>query len=294
MSAPLTAAALDRLAAWEEGGPAWYRGDPSLLDVWPDEFHAMRDLAAECIALRATNARLNRRVQEMESAVHRVERIEARIAERVQGKPLGRIEAGFAIAAAQADRDALRAQLADAERERDEAVERVAEVEAAMRDWCVCIHCGERFRADSAETETHGRDCQKHPQREVERDRDALAAQVAALREALVACKCECVFAASDFGIPAGPYVAAITCARCAALAATSADSLAAHDAAVRAQERERCAEVATRACPCWGDKATGPEACGEGGNPHAVCELHAMLAAAIRALPEPKEDDRG
>lgn len=57
--------------------------------------------AEEAARLKETNAKLNRRVQEMESAAARLAKIERRIAERARGKPLGRIEAGFAIAAAE-------------------------------------------------------------------------------------------------------------------------------------------------------------------------------------------------
>ena len=63
------------------------------------------DCGCQSTALRATNAKLNRRVQEMESAIARITKIERRIAERAQGKPLGRIEAGFALAAAEVDAD---------------------------------------------------------------------------------------------------------------------------------------------------------------------------------------------
>ena len=57
---------------------------------------------------------------------------------------------------------------------------RIAELESAMRDWVVCVHCQMRFRSDSDEVERHGRTCPKHPQREVER---ALAAAQARVKE---------------------------------------------------------------------------------------------------------------
>ena len=50
---------------------------------------------------RATSARLNRRVGDMESEAARIAKIEARIAERNTRKPLPRIEAAFALAAAE-------------------------------------------------------------------------------------------------------------------------------------------------------------------------------------------------
>ena len=53
---------------------------------------------------------------------------------------------------------------------------RVAEVESAMRDWCVCFHCGDRFR--NSEGDAHGEKCEKHPQRKWE---SALASLVAAV-----------------------------------------------------------------------------------------------------------------
>ena len=73
---------------------------------------AERDaLKAEVASLRETNAKLNRRAQASEAAALRVAQIEQRIAEHKRGKPLGRIEAQFAIAAAETDRDALKAQV---------------------------------------------------------------------------------------------------------------------------------------------------------------------------------------
>lgn len=34
--------------------------------------------------------------------------------------------------------------------------------------------------------------------------------------------------------------------------------------------------------CPCWGDRDTGPETCGEGGDNHAICELHSSIARLL------------
>ena len=51
---------------------------------------------------RQSNARMNRRAQEAEAAAERLRKIEARIAERDARKPLPRIEAAFALAAAEA------------------------------------------------------------------------------------------------------------------------------------------------------------------------------------------------
>ena len=73
---------------------------------------AERDaLKAEVASLRETNAKLNRRAQASEASALRVAQIEQRIAEHKRGKPLGRIEAQFAVAAAETDRDALKAQV---------------------------------------------------------------------------------------------------------------------------------------------------------------------------------------
>lgn len=72
--------------------------------------------------------------------------------------------------------DELFRDLTAAMRQRDEAQARVREVESAMRDWCVCVHCGARF--PTVDSEDHGAKCDKHPMR-------ALEAHAAALREAL-------------------------------------------------------------------------------------------------------------
>lgn len=63
---------------------------------------------------RATAGKLNRRVGEMESEAARVARIEARIRERDTRRPLPRIEAAFALAAAE---------------------ERIATLEAVLVEW---------------------------------------------------------------------------------------------------------------------------------------------------------------
>ena len=69
--------------------------------------------------------------------------------------------------------------------QRDEWMARAREVESAMREWIVCYYCDRRIPAGSDEAKTHNKDCPTHPMRAVERDRDALAAQVAVLTEAL-------------------------------------------------------------------------------------------------------------
>lgn len=85
---------LQRLAAWEEGDPPWYRGDPSLLDLWPDEFHAMREIAVEDIALRDALAAAER------------ERDEAREQRDILASTAERVDDPFVTI------DALRAQVA--------------------------------------------------------------------------------------------------------------------------------------------------------------------------------------
>lgn len=69
------------------------------------------ELEAALSDARESNARLNRRAQEAEAKAARTEKIERRIAERDRGKPLPRIEAAFAIAAAEVDLDALRSEV---------------------------------------------------------------------------------------------------------------------------------------------------------------------------------------
>lgn len=70
------------------------------------------ELTRERDEARATNAKLNRRAQELAGAAARYEKITLRIAEHQRGKPLGRIEAGFAIAAAEVRAEAAESRLA--------------------------------------------------------------------------------------------------------------------------------------------------------------------------------------
>jgi len=49
-----------------------------------------------------------------------------------------------------------------------------------------------------------------------------------------------------------------------------------------RADEREAAVRRAREATPCWGDPSTGPDRCD--GETDVWCELHHVMAAAIRA----------
>ena len=126
-----------------------------------------RDLASRLAEARSANAKLNRRAQKAESVGIRMVAIEKRISEHKRGKPLGRIEAQFALAAAQVDADAMCARLAEVEPVVRAAVKwRAAKLPAdAMRsceDMVSAVDAlrpetrreyeGERFRDDTATT----------------------------------------------------------------------------------------------------------------------------------------------
>ena len=119
MSAALSPEARERLRLI--AGSLFTDGERAGLQ-FPITFGDLRALLADSDALaaaererdeaRATNQTLNRIAQHWERAAIRAKKIEQRIADHERGKPLGRIEASFALAAAQTDADALRAQVA--------------------------------------------------------------------------------------------------------------------------------------------------------------------------------------
>jgi hypothetical protein len=83
---------------------------------------------------------------------------------------------------------ALRAAHAETARELATALSLKSAAVSAMRDFTVCFPCG--WRWPNAEAEAHGSTCEKHPQRRVEAERDALRVTLEQYRER---CQVECI-----------------------------------------------------------------------------------------------------
>lgn len=100
-----------------------------------------------------------------------------------------------ALARAEAERDLRESERDESEHSRQinhiaakAALDQRDAAVAAMRDFTVCFHCG--WCGPNADAEAHGAVCEKHPQRKVEAERDALRLTLEQHRER---CQQECI-----------------------------------------------------------------------------------------------------